>query len=247
MSVIPEVSSQYTGSPLPRSVDGDDDFGIRHQPSFSGSFRQPSSSHAPSIAPFVIEKRPVSRASFAVSHKNFVQEASNTSSPPDIDIQPPSRDESFKSDSLPGGSRRSTSSLASQIRILPPNAGERSSAKNGMPGGLTNNLSPTDLEPSLSHFTRSPRRGSSRLADEIGYEDDAVSSAFSAHTLTTPPGRYQAFGPEVGDAEGSGMGRPLSRFGSMNTTVYSAPDSSATEDMTGVGTLKQAKRKGKRK
>lgn len=32
MSAIPEVSSQYTGSPLPHSVDGD--FEMRHQPSF---------------------------------------------------------------------------------------------------------------------------------------------------------------------------------------------------------------------
>ena len=143
------------------------------------------------------------------------------------------------------------SSPASQIRILPPNTGERSgpsSIRNGMPGGLTNVgfSTPTDLEPSISQFTRTPRHFSSRLPGE----DDTVSSALSAGTLTTPPGRYQDLGP---DAEGSErvVGRPpsmINQLGSMNTAVYSAPNSAATEDMTGIGTATQTKKKkGKRK
>jgi len=166
-----------------------------------------------------------------------------------------SHDGSFKTDSLRGVSRRGTSSPASQIRIFPPNTGERSkpsSVRNGMPGGLTNvDLStPTDMEASTSqyHDTRTPRRYSSRLPGE----DDAVSSAMSGGTLTTPPGRYHEFGPEVGDTEGrgSGMGRPpsMGHFSPMNTAVYSVPDSATTEDMTGIGAATRTKKKkGKRK
>ena len=154
---------------------------------------------------------------------------------------------------------RGTSSPASQIRIFPPNtAGERSkpsSLRNGMPGGLTDIgfSSPTDPQPSTSQFIRSPRHhSSSRLASELRNEDDAVSSAFSTGSMTTPPARYQTLGPGAGGIEGiaSAMGRPpsvVSRLGSVNTAVYSAPDSAATEDMTGIGTVHQVKKKGKKK
>jgi len=39
----------------------------------------------------------------------------------------------------------------------------------------------------------------------------------------------------------------VSRHGSINTALYSVPDSAATEDMTGIGTVKQVKKKGKKK
>lgn len=39
----------------------------------------------------------------------------------------------------------------------------------------------------------------------------------------------------------------ISRLGSVNTAAYSVPDSAATEDMTGVGTVTQVKKKGKKK
>ena len=212
----------------------------------------------------MLEQRPTSRASFGLSHKNSFQETSNVSTPPEIAIQPPvnvffvltiklttpysqSRDGSFKTDSL---HRRGTSSPASQIRIFPPNTGERSkpsSVRNGMPGGLTNVdlLTPTDMEASTSQFTRTPRRYSSRLPGE----DDAVSSAMSGGTLTTPPGRYHELRPEVG-GRGSGMGRPpsMGHFGPMNTAEYAVPDSATTEDMTGIGAATQTKKKkGRRK
>src|SRR5260221_4071702 len=108
------------------------------------------------------------------------------------------RDGSFKTDSLRGVTRRGTSSPASQIRIFPPNTGERSkpsSVRNGMPGGLGSvDLStPTDMEASTSlyHDARTPRRYSSRLPAEA----DAASSAISGGECTTPPGRYYEFGP----------------------------------------------------
>lgn len=155
-------------------------------------------------------------------------------------------------DSLRGVARRGTSSPASQIHVFPPNsAGERSqpaSLRNGMPGGLTHTAfsSPTDPQPSTSQFTRTPRLRSSRLGSELRDEDDAVSSAFSTGSMTTPPARYQTLGPEGAE----GMGRPpsmVSRLGSVNTAVYSAPDSAATEDMTGIGTINQVKKKGRKK
>lgn len=82
-----------------------------------------------------------------------------------------------------------------------------------------------------------------------------MSSALSADTLTTPPGRYRIVEPEEGvnvaEGSGSALGRApslASRHGSATTAVYSAQDTAVTEDMTGVGSMNTKKiKKGKKK
>jgi len=165
-----------------------------------------------------------------------------------------SRPLSDKTDSLRGGPR-SGGSPASQYRGA-------SSVLNNMPGGLTDipsSFTPIRLEQSPSqaagHSHRSRRAGSSQLGSRRHDEDDAVSSALSADTLTTPPGKYQTVeaeeGVNVAEGSGSALGRApsvTSRHGSATTAVYSAQDSAVTEDMTGVGSMNAKKtKKGKKK
>jgi hypothetical protein len=171
-----------------------------------------------------------------------------------------SRPLSDKTDSLRGGPRAG-GSPASQYRMAGENLGE-SYVLNNMPGGLTDipsSSTPIRLEQSPSQAAgpsrRSRRAGSSQLGSGRHDEDDAVSSALSADTLTTPPGKYRTVEPEeavnVAEGSGSALGRTpsvASRHGSTTTVPYSAQDSAVTEDMTGVGSMNVKKtKKGKKK
>ncbi|KIM45062.1 hypothetical protein M413DRAFT_24327 [Hebeloma cylindrosporum] len=197
MSIIPEVSIAYSGSPLPRSEDGHR--GLRHQLSVSEysvqrpkapSMKAPSISEGPSA-----QNRPSSRSSYAGSwlqHKeqpsqsNRNSRISTTSTAPNISVQPPSQPVSNKTDSL----RPRGGSPASSYRApLPPDLGSQDpyyvpSAPNAMPGGY-------GFHNSSDNHTDPPVVPSSSRYDKYDDDnDDAVSSAFTTDTFTT--NKYRA-------------------------------------------------------
>ncbi|KAF9528494.1 hypothetical protein CPB83DRAFT_854244 [Crepidotus variabilis] len=211
MSIIPEVTSQTTGDSLQhRSMEADRS--MRHQPSLNGSFQSPAAplNHTPSLGQFVVEtpnhRRPASRQSFAGSQAGsyrppMVQQPSHESSIPDIDVQPPSRPLSHKTESA-HGSRAGGTPASHRHSNLPSGSfsidGMPPPSLTGMPGGMTDIYAPSPVHPHPvpPEQPADTRRGKSRRRSRYDDDDDAVSSVMSGDTLTTPPGRRRSLDPE---------------------------------------------------
>ncbi|KDR75288.1 hypothetical protein GALMADRAFT_249292 [Galerina marginata CBS 339.88] len=250
MSIIPEVNSVHTTSPLPRSEAGDyRDHILRHQRSISENSVPRSQVLSINNYDRQSPQRPGSRSSYAGSRNDqpaqMQQYNPNPSitSVPDISIQPPSL--SNKTDSLWGGSRTGSRaggspSGMSQRATLPPVYETHghpypSPIPNGMPGGYINTHSssiPTSDPPVIPSSSRYDHYSSTRHSR---YNEDAVSSAMSGDTLTTPPEKHRSM--EEDDWSGaiaSAAHVPIqpssftSRAGSSNTAVWTLPVESAS-------------------
>ncbi|KAH9485216.1 hypothetical protein JR316_0002123 [Psilocybe cubensis] len=195
MSVIPEVNSVYSGSPQPRSEATAQS--VRHQPSLGGnSFKHfPATVNTPGPEN-QSQFRPRSRSSFAPSMAEHPTQSrresriSTSSTVPNIDIQAPSNTASIKTDSQWGEGSGRGATPSSQHASLPniiesEEQGSNASAYSygEMPGSYVNINSSAMMDPPII-----PKNID---FDEEYKDDDAVSSALSADTLTTPPGYHK--------------------------------------------------------
>ncbi|KAF8160886.1 hypothetical protein B0H34DRAFT_795737 [Crassisporium funariophilum] len=221
MSMIPEVNSMHTASPLPgQSMDGD--HSARHQRSFSGNSAHRSnvddSQYGGNYASEAqSQHRPHSRSSYAGSYLTPSKAQRNShisreSTEPEINIEPPSRPLSNKTASIKGtdfGGSPATSYGAP----LPSASGRRSPhplSNSSMPGGYENMNTPTH---SVMQEAAGPSSASRRYRPHEDYgdeDDDAVSSAFSAATLTTPPAKgHKSMQPDWSGASAMASHSPV--------------------------------------
>ncbi|KAF9047379.1 hypothetical protein BJ165DRAFT_1465856 [Panaeolus papilionaceus] len=224
MSVIPEVSSIHTASPLPQSM--------KHQRSVSEvSQRQASVHQAPSMN-FNQDNRPHSRASHAGSYAGSIRPPLSRYSQiseevnPNITVIPPSQaatattgaSASLRDNSSIYGESRRGHSPAPSHGVVPMSTvpESRPASTFGMPGGYAgvppeNNQFGPDSG-STTGFEVPPNHRQSMHTRDYGgqeqfYDDDAVDSNISGDSLTTPVTKQKNIESEWGGAASHGYAR----------------------------------------